>query len=49
MHCYWCNVESGHLELKVHEAAKWLSKDDIKSVKWLPADLEVVEKIRELK
>ena len=42
MHCYLCHVESGHLELKEHEAAKWLGKDELESVNWLPADREVV-------
>lgn len=45
MHCYLCHVESGHLELKEHEAAKWLSKDELESVNWLPADWEVVRKL----
>ena len=45
MHCYLCHVESGHLELKEHEAAKWLSKDELESVNWLPADQEVVQNI----
>ena len=44
MHCYLCHVESGHLELKEHEAAKWLSKDELNTVNWLPADKEVIEK-----
>ena len=39
MHCYWCSVLSGKLELKEHEAAKWLAPDDLASVNWLPADL----------
>ncbi len=43
MHCYLCHVESGHLELKEHEAAKWLGKDELESVNWLPADREVVK------
>jgi 8-oxo-dGTP diphosphatase len=34
------------LHLNEHEAAKWLAKDELESVKWLPADLEVVEKIK---
>ena len=42
MHCYLCHVECGHLELKEHEAAKWLGKDELESVNWLPADREVV-------
>lgn len=45
MHCYWCRVESGHLELKEHEAARWLRKEELESVEWLPADWEVVRKL----
>lgn len=45
MHCYWCRVESGHLELKEHEAARWLYPKDLESVEWLPADWEVVRKL----
>ena len=43
MHCYLCHVESGHLELKEHEAAKWLNKDELENVNWLPADLKVID------
>ena len=46
MHCFWCHIESGSLTLKEHEAAKWLGKGELDSVDWLPADLEVVEKLR---
>ena len=45
MHCFWCCIESGSLTLKEHEAARWLTKDELGSVQWLPADLEVVENI----
>ena len=45
MHCYLCHVESGHLELKEHEAAKWLNKDELESVNWLPADWNLVRKL----
>ena len=44
MHCYLCHVESGHLELKEHEAAKLLNTDELESVNWLPADRELVRK-----
>ena len=47
MHCYLCHVESRHLELKEHEAAKWLKKDELESVNWLPADWEVVKNIKD--
>jgi hypothetical protein len=46
MHCFWCRVESGELTLKEHEAARWLSRDELDSVQWLPADLGVIEIIR---
>ena len=45
MHCYLCHVESGQLELKEHEAAKWLYKSDLQSINWLPADWELVRKL----
>ena len=45
MHCYLCRVESGQLKLKEHEAARWLTKDDLDSVEWLPADRDVVKEI----
>ena len=47
MHCYLCHVESGHLELKEHEAAKWLRKEELESVNWLPADEAVVKRLGE--
>ena len=46
MHCYLCRVESGHLELNEHEAAKWLSVDELDSVDWLPADITIIDLIR---
>ena len=45
MHCFWCSIESGSLILKEHEAARWLSKDQLDSVDWLPADLIVVKEL----
>ena len=42
MDCFWATVKSGHLELKEAEAAKWLTRDGLKDVKWLPADLELI-------
>ena len=46
MHCYLCSLLTEALHLNEHEAAKWLSKDELDSVKWLPADLEVKDKIK---
>lgn len=47
MDCFWCEVEFGELKLLEAEAAKWLSKDELDSVEWLPADITLIEKIRE--
>ncbi|MBQ6314137.1 MAG: 8-oxo-dGTP diphosphatase MutT [Mogibacterium sp.] len=46
MYCYLCTLKSDHLTLVEHEAAKWLGRDDIDSVDWLPSDLEVVDKLK---
>lgn len=48
MHCYLCHVESGHLLLKEHEAARWLRADELESVGWLPADRDLVSKLKRL-
>lgn len=47
MDCFWAEVVSGELVLKEHEAAKWLTKDELGSVEWLPADVGLIEKMRE--
>ena len=46
MDCFWCEVISGDLILKEHEAAKWLTVDELDSVEWLPADLGGIDFIR---
>ena len=45
MDCFWCEIISGDLVLKEHEAAKWLDKETLYSVEWLPADVILIEKI----
>ena len=45
MDCFLCTIKSGDLVLKEHEAAKWLSKDTLYSVEWLPADVELIGKL----
>lgn len=45
MDCFWCEVVDGELTLLEAEDAKWLSKNTLSSVKWLPADLSLIEKI----
>ncbi len=47
MDCFWAELKEGtEMVLKEHEAAKWLAKDELDSVDWLPADVKVVEAIR---
>ena len=47
MDCFWAEIEQGELVLKEAEAAQWLTKEELDSVKWLPADLELIGQIRE--
>lgn len=46
MDCFWCEVIDGELKLLEAESAKWLTKDMLYDVQWLPADITLVEKIR---
>lgn len=45
MHCFMCTVRSGKLVLKEHEAAKWLTRETLHSVEWLPADRDLINKL----
>ena len=45
MDCFWAEIVSGELVLIDHEAAKWLTKDELDSVEWLPADITLIDKI----
>lgn len=47
MDCFWCEVIHGELILKEAEDAKWLTREHLADVKWLPADVTLIEKIRE--
>ena len=47
MDCFWAEIVSGQLELKEAEAARWLTEDELMDVKWLPADLKLIELISE--
>jgi len=44
--CFWAKVIAGELVLKEAEAGKWLSKDELGSVQWLPADIALIDKIK---
>ena len=46
MHCYLCSLLTEALHLNEHEAAKWLTLDELDSVEWLPADLKVIEALK---
>lgn len=48
MHCILCSLVSGKLELLEHEDAKWLTKENLMSVDWLPADKLILSKISEV-
>ena len=48
MDCFWCEVLSGNLILKEHEDARWLLKEQLDDVEWLPADITLVEKIKKV-
>lgn len=48
MDCFWCTVVEGSLELKEHEAARWLDSENLYSVDWLPADTGLIAKIEKL-
>ncbi len=46
MDCFICEVKEGHLDLLEHEAAKWLDKNTLDSVDWLPADISIIDKLK---
>ena len=46
MDCFWCEIVSGALVLKEHEAARWLTQEQMDDVDWLPADVTLIEKVR---
>ena len=48
MKCYACSIVSGGLHLREHEAARWLSREQLAEVDWLPADVTIIPKIEEL-
>ena len=47
MHCFLCSLLTEALHLNEHEAARWLRKDELENVKWLPADLEIIGLIKD--
>lgn len=47
MDCFWAKIESGDIILKEHEDATWLTKNELSNVEWLPADITLINRIRE--
>ena len=45
MDCFWCEIVKGELVLKEHEAARWLTSEQLGEVEWLPADVTLIEKV----
>lgn len=48
MHCFLCKLKNRDYILKEHEAAKWLAPEELDSVAWLPADLGLIEKLKDI-
>ena len=48
MHCFKCKLAGSHVKLMEHEAAKWLAPNELQSVKWLPADIEIINELRKI-
>ena len=45
MHCYFCSIANGEVELLEHKSARWLRRDELNEVEWLPADVSVVNSL----
>lgn len=48
MDCFICSVVEGNLVLKEHEDSKWIKKEEIDTLNWLPADLVIIDKVKEM-
>ena len=46
MHCYICSIEAGEIVLREHKSAQWMTTETLDSVEWLPADKEVIDKLK---
>ena len=47
MHCYLCSLLTEALHLNEHDAARWLPKEELDSVQWLPADVQIIERLKQ--
>lgn len=48
MHCYLCTLKNKNIKLNVHNDAKWFLKEELSKIKWVPADIEVANKVKTL-
>ena len=48
MDCFWCEVVEGELKLLEAEDANCLNRDELDSVQWLPADLKIIDRIKDM-
>lgn len=48
MHCYLCSLQNDAMHLNEHEAAKWLTKNELDNVKWLPADIAIIKQLKQI-
>ena len=48
MHCYICSIAAGEIELREHKSACWLRSEELGSVEWLPADMDVISRLNNL-
>ena len=48
MHCFLCSIDEGKIQLKEHKSARWMNREQFDDVEWLPADLDVVKRIRDM-
>ncbi|MCR5037428.1 MAG: (deoxy)nucleoside triphosphate pyrophosphohydrolase [Bacteroidales bacterium] len=48
MHCYLCSLQNDAMHLNEHEVARWLTKNELPSVIWLPADVEIIKKLKQI-
>ena len=48
MHCYICSLQNDAMHLNEHEAARWLTKNELDSVKWLPADIVIIKQLKQI-
>ena len=46
MHCFWAAIKTGEIRLIEHEAARWVTRDELDSLQWLPADVAVVAELK---